>query len=101
MKYTKGEWYWEYNDQMHHNLRTKSTHPSGCEEDKHILFVAPDFLGEDSLINEADANLIASAPDLYEALRLLQANVRMAQVVPDTDPIMIKVQQALAKAEGK
>lgn len=66
MNYTKGNWYWEYADQHHHNLRALDG-----KHDKHILFIAPDFLGEDSLTNEADAHLIAAAPDLYEALNTL------------------------------
>ena len=109
MNYTKGEWYWEYNDQMHHNLRAKSTHRSGCEEDKHILFIAPDFLGEDSLASEADAQLIASAPDLYEALKELSTIVlgvieyhRNTSVILGMDSFTLQpAMKALAKAEGE
>jgi len=97
MEYTKGEWYWEYNDQMHHNLRAKSTHPSGCEEDKHILFVAQDFLGEDSLINEADAQLISAAPDMYEALKAIEEEPNLG--LPGRLSLMMG--RALAKAGGK
>ena len=108
--YTKGEWYWEYNDQMHHNLRAKSTHPSGVEEDKHILFVATDFLGEDSLINDDNAHLIAAAPDMYEALEAicLEHNSwvfeELAEVLGNTNTRILKDtiekgKQALTKAK--
>ena len=103
MDYTKGEWYWEYNDQHHHNLRAKSTHPSGVEEDKHILFISPDFLGEDSLTNEADANLIKAAPALYEALKAVDdylsapypENMNLKQIAAD------KLVEALAQADRR
>ena len=94
MEYTKGEWYWEYNDQMHHNLRAKSTHPSGTEEDKHILFISPDFLGEDSLINDADAHLIAQSPRMAELI------VKIAKqnfvVFPEDKREAIRIIQTLA-----
>ncbi len=103
--FTKGGWYWEYNDQHHHNLRSKSTHPSGCEEDKHILFVAPDFMGEDSLINDDDANLIAAAPDMYEALKNLWAECDKIGFPLDIKPATLvmtmgNTMKALARAEG-
>jgi len=52
----------------------------------------------EGLINaEANANLLAAAPDLYEALT--EASV-FVKVMKD-DRVMFKIQQALAKAEGK
>ena len=74
--HTKGEWYWDYKDNKPFNLRAKSKHPSGCAVDEHILFIADDFLGENSLNNEADANLIAAAPEMYEALKLTRNNLQ-------------------------
>ncbi len=48
---------------------------------------------------EANAHLIASAPDLYEALREAQITLRVLQ--PSGSAVLREIDKALAKAEGK
>ena len=63
------------------------------------------FTGKIENINRVDAQLIASAPDLLEALELIMDN--LGWVVPDnglcimpTD-VFVKIKQAIAKAKSE
>ena len=47
---------------------------------------------------EANANLVAAAPDLYEALK---AMYEMCNIMPDDTDYRVAARKALAKAEGK
>jgi len=103
MEYTKGEWYWDYKDGKPFNLRARGHHPLGYEEDKHVLFIADDFLGENSLINKEDAHLIAAAPKMYEALKEIKQLVRACAFDSKVTEQIIasKCFLAIAKAEGR
>lgn len=91
MEYTKGEWYWEnpFEDEAHkyHNLRCKNLHT-----DEHILYT------HSGVRTGADANLIASAPDMYEALKELRNDSQWVKLRQSTRLFIVT---ALAKAEGK
>ena len=50
--------------------------------------------------NQANAQLIASAPDMYEALLVAKGNMEALHVDPQ-DPMYLEIKKALAKAEGK
>ena len=50
---------------------------------------------------EADARLIAAAPDMYEALRTTSANIRSLGPAGALDEWLKVVEDALSKAEGK
>ena len=49
---------------------------------------------------EANARLIAAAPDLYEACRALVAGFGLADL-EDDDPDIVQGRAAIAKAEGR
>jgi len=49
--------------------------------------------------SEANAHLIAAAPDLYEALR--NARAALARYVSVEEPVFVAVTEAIAKAEGR
>ncbi len=97
MEYTKGEWYWEEDNKGNlHNLRSKNGN-----EDKHILFVGMDFLGQFSFENQkANAQLISAAPNMY---KVLQGIKRVFEDNPwqRTSLWYEDMEKALAKAEGE
>jgi hypothetical protein len=68
-------------------------HGAGC------LFIA-DLVNNNSPEQEANANLVAAAPDLLEALKAIyQDAIARSTEVPS--PIVEAVCAAIAKAEGK
>ena len=99
MEYTKGEWYLEQETGLILSV------PEG--EDVPVVIVnvgksggvTPKTLSE----LEANANLIASAPDLYEACKLTDNTViiKTEEGYLITSDALRKIKKALAKAEGK
>lgn len=103
MEYTKGEWV---------VVGKKSTAYSGYHIwdntqgiiGKDVAIIYPNPQGKPDSYGEANARLIAAAPDIYEALKLTTAwaEEQLAlQGYPGKAPFVIKAQQALAKAEGR
>jgi hypothetical protein len=81
--YTKGEWKVSKND-------TNKPFKFRIETETSILA---------AVYNEANANLIASSPDMYEALKDLSEYIRYN--MGNAAPIYEKAQKALSKAEGR
>ena len=81
MEYTKGEW------KVYHN--------------KHGWHCDVDGVGRVCMIDtEANARLIASAPDLYEACKYIKSEVRLAHYTGDVyECPHCKLEKAIAKAE--
>jgi len=50
---------------------------------------------------EANACLIAAAPDLLEALKAVYADIELQNVEGGSDELNLMVQMAISKAEGK
>ena len=107
--YTKGKWYWTVDEEgrpLH--LRCALEDDSGT---KHILFTSDDFMGNYAFENaQANANLIAAAPDMYEALKDLAACFRNIDVLlsiqDDNERWLLGIahdtmNKALAKVDGK
>lgn len=100
MNYTKGEWKREYpNDQLIAVLEMDNE--AGYETWKYIAEINPcgdmRFTDEEY---EANANLIKASPKMYEALKYAFNALTGGRNVGLSD-WAIKMQQALAKAEGK
>ena len=91
MNYTKGEWKAWWHDEI-----------DEYESDLRIRVNGTDLaiiLTDNTQEAEANAQLIASAPDLYEALnKLYKAYLRVTTMPDEASREAIK---ALAKAEGK
>ena len=84
--YTKGEWF-------NHNGTIETAYsPNG-----HVVAVMND-IGDKV---EADGNLIASAPKLYEALKAAQARLEQYHDVTEGFRLERQIQEALSSAEGK
>ena len=85
MDYTKGEW--EIEKKEHGFLGVTTTETGICSQ----------------IATEANAHLIAAAPDMYEALRELAKAYDVELPLTDCDHprYWVKAIQALAKAEGK
>lgn len=91
MNYTRGEWtVFRFSDFHNWKVRTGEDNwfiDCGIEENA-----------------EANANLIAAAPDMYEALKAIRdflVEYRRTVNDPSSWPILNKMNEALAKAEGK
>ena len=97
MEYTKGEWkVWIHPDRIPPEGEGTWAIYIADEQSKAIAKVS----NEDTNIMKANANLIASAPDLYEALKEL-ATYRNAWKDVLGDKLTEMLTKALAKAEGK
>jgi len=94
MEYTKGEW--------------KAANKSG--EDTYNIYADQDnslsyLIARDC--TEANANLIAAAPDMYEALKGLTEWAKLSfsddvgEWADENDPAIVTAIKAQAKAEGK
>lgn len=97
MSYTKGSWSWIngkglYSDENGDDVLT-------VEGDPHSGSVWIE-------VDEEDANLIAAAPDMYEALKLARKRLCIACGLCDGEGEKVcgnvaKIDAALAKAEGR
>jgi len=92
MNYTKGEWVAEQDTA--NSIRIFS-------QDSEQIASVMDYDGNDITEEmEANAHLIAAAPDMYEAL--IQAmRTFQAYRIKETDPRYLKLRRAAAKAEGR
>lgn len=111
-KHTKGPWGWYVED---HSMATLCGVGENGELDPsyhHVASISPCRACADRAVpkewkwgrcttpDEADARLIAAAPDLLEALKVLQANVGHAWPgIAHLGP-MVAARAAIAKAEG-
>jgi hypothetical protein len=86
-KHTPGPWVWDFNQETltgnagENVMSLGDCYPDGGEP------------------NEADANLIAAAPDLLEALALLESTC--GEGLSFDHPIRIHVRNEIAKARGE
>ena len=91
-KFTTGpwKWSWEWTD---HGARYIGIENSNFEE----------IIGQNGLYSEDDANLIAAAPDMYEALEDVVSKIEdfLAGKINIRDDYCYKPRKALAKARGE
>jgi len=92
MNYTKGPW----KITLH---MPKATLEKDCISGVEFTIANIEFHRGEG-INKANAQLIASAPELLEACKLLTSELVNGQNVPSLS-CMEKIRQAIAKAEGK
>lgn len=99
VKHTPGPWV-AYHQSDHHEWQIGAgLPPDKADNDGHYeLIVAETFggLGRDDVQSDANARLIAAAPDLLEALKALRS--ACMGMVPDCAD---QVDAAIAKAEGE
>lgn len=95
MGFTKGPW---KAGEVEDKSQTVGEHARGiiAENDEIVCFVLGSFHGE----IEEDINLIAAAPDMYEALKELRENCDYLHSI-DGRNVLRKIDKALAKADGK
>ena len=93
-KFTKGPWTATYDSQLQAAIEIYNT------EDRIIVAVLPDRGTIEAMSEiEANANLIAAAPDMYEALETIE---RVAGIgMMEDDPARVKARDALRKARGE
>ena len=93
-KFTKGPWKATYDSQLQAAIEIYNT------EDRVMVAVLPDRGTIESMSEiEANANLIAAAPDMYEALETIE---RVAGIgMMEDDPARVKARDALRKARGE
>ena len=93
-KFTKGPWKAKYDSQLQALIEIYNT------EDRIMVAVLPDRGTIEAMSEiEANANLIAAAPDMYEALETIE---RVAGIgMMEDDPARVKARDALRKARGE
>ena len=93
-KFTPGPWKATYDSQLQAAIEIYNT------EDRIIVAVLPDRGTVEAMPEiEANANLIAAAPDMYEALETIE---RVAGIgMMEDDPARVKARDALRKARGE
>ena len=93
-KFTKGPWTATYDSQLQALIEIYNT------EDRIPVAVLPDRGTVEAMPEiEANANLIAAAPDMYEALETIE---RVAGIgMMEDDPARVKARDALRKARGE
>lgn len=92
MNYTKGEWKVEETD-------VRGRYPFVVLGDGVVIARIEDE--GNSGTPEANAHLIAAAPQMYEALLAVYEDIHLDLVQGGSNELNIKVQQALAKAERR
>lgn len=92
MNYTKGEWKILHVPEAHQPFLIGI----GLDDNHPVATVTKTHFPDEA---KANAQLIASAPDLYEALKDLLADTDKTGYT--SVPHIIKATEALAKAEGK
>ena len=98
-KFTKGPWTANFNDYT-------KPYVAILNEDNVVIAQIPDgevIRGDTTILGieniEANINLIASAPDMYEALETIE---RVAGIgMMEDDPARVKARDALRKARGE
>ena len=91
--YTKGEWYHLVDKENRHHVMSQGK-TGDMEQNVAVMSVRPEA--------EANANLIAAAPELYEACLIgLGVLATLDQSKGWVKELADKMQQALSKAEGK
>lgn len=86
-----------------HNYDDCPDHPwitARCNFDKNASGKGYWYLSVSGPISQADARLIAAAPDLLEALRYADAEFERIGLPEDCSP-RLEVRAAIAKAEGR
>ena len=93
-KFTPGPWKATYDSQLQAAIEIYNT------EDRVMVAVLPDRGTIEAMSEiEANANLIAAAPDMYEALETIE---RVAGIgMMEDDPARVKARDALRKARGE
>jgi hypothetical protein len=95
--YTKGEWLAIDNGLVAILRKSRYLHIADCNPGN---FLKSDIPQNEVVVN---AQLISSAPDMYEALKALLTQYSLALLenhITDT-PTMLMARNAIAKAEGK
>lgn len=100
-KHTPGPWRWEYSDE-------ECTRPIALAgPGKDVILASEDATGPRAYVSEADARLIAAAPDLYAACKASMTAIRETirrpmGVQPDSATEALDlIATALDKAEGR
>ena len=101
-KFTKGPWYADKNGKIWRNIPSDLYEYGGkIAGDMPLAFVSKGWYEKDETPypQQANANLIAAAPDLYEALETIE---RVAGIgMMEDDPARVKARDALRKARGE
>jgi hypothetical protein len=90
-KHTPGPW-----QARGSTVLAKSRIGTNCTDADVAVYGAP--LVCESIRSDANARLIAAAPDLLEALRSLELSADLPAMF--NDPVRVKARAAIAKAEG-
>ena len=94
MEYTKGEWgMYQYETELGTEVKIYSV-----DNSEDIAYVGR--VGFRQAEIQANANLIAASPDMYEALKEARRNIDFTGYV-QVSTIVNFIDRALAKAEGK
>ena len=97
-KWTPGPWDWHasLHDDGRNNGSVLSDVASGRAR---CVCKAPQYQHPDQW--QADANLIAAAPELYEALVLAEDRIESERSPGEWDPLLREIRAAIAKARGE
>ncbi len=91
--YTKGNWYHLIDTENRHHVMSEGK-SGDMEQNVAVMSVRPEA--------KANAQLLASAPDLYEALKFMAERYKTVEPLYSGDRQAIeKADKALAKAEGE
>jgi hypothetical protein len=103
MNYTKGEW--EVGGKTEHDFHAGLIMLNGGYDENEGGFPNVCYINDMNRQAETDAHLIAAAPDLYEALKEARLQIEYLhgkfQETSSGNNVLAKIDNALAKAEGK